>query len=192
MRSCWYIAITLLLFMSCGCSGQKKSVAEQQQPESEARFAAYAAQNGVSVDWQAALPSGSVTDAYTFQLEDALKKRKTIAVRAMLKDVKRKGDAFVLSLKGEGNDDGIHLTLSATPDHVAKILKQGTGIYDEYGVIVRVTGIERPEFSANAESDPDLGQRVSIDDSDFVIIRGECVDLTFLEGLGLPKTAVGK
>lgn len=58
-------------------------------------------------------------------------------------------------------------------------------MYDEYAVVLTVTGVERPEFTAKPQLEPvpDTEQRVEIDFSDMVVITGDCVSLQFLDGL---------
>jgi hypothetical protein len=183
MRSLTLLAIATALVMLCTCSDRKKSHVDwsQRQADVKAKFYQYATQKGASAEWEKALPGGSLDGSYTFQLEDALLAGKgAIAVRAFLHDVRRKGDTFYLSLQ---NDDGVFLRLRATADQVSRIVNQGPAMYDEYAVVVQVTGVDRPEFKAKAEPDADTGQQVEVAFSEMVVITGDCLDLQFLDGI---------
>jgi hypothetical protein len=189
-RSLLLFATTTAVVLLCTCSGEKKSHVDRsdRQAQIKASFYDYATQKGASADWEKALPGKAVAWSYTFQLEDALlASRGAIAVRATLHDVRRKGDTFYLSLQ---SDDDVFFRLRATPDQVSRIVKQGPAMFDEYAIIVQVTGVERPEFKAKAEPDADTGQRVEVEFSDMVVITGECIDLQFLDGL--PPALTGK
>jgi hypothetical protein len=184
IRSLPLLAIVTAFLLLCACAERRKSASdwEQRQAEVEAKFHEYAAQKGGSADWEKSLPGGSIDGSYTFQLEDALLgDKRPIVVRATLFDVRRRGETFYLSL--QNHDEGIFLRLRATPEQISTILKQGSPMYDEYAVVVQVTGVDRPEFEAKAEADPDNGQRVEVDFSDMVVITGDCLGLQFLDGL---------
>jgi hypothetical protein len=183
MRSLPLLAIATAFLVLCTCAERKKSDVDwaQHQAEVKNKFHEYSAQMGASADWEKSMPGGSVDGSYTFQLEDALLgDKRPIAVRATLYDVRRRGDTFYLLLQ---NDERMFLKLRASPEQVSTILKQGSSMNDEYAVVVQVTGVDRPEFKAKAEADPDTGQRVEVDFSDMVVITGNCIGLQFLDGL---------
>lgn len=48
-------------------------------------------------------------------------------------------------------------------------------MYDEYAVVLTVTGVERPEFTPKPQLEPvpDTEQRVEIDFSDMVVSTGD-------------------
>jgi hypothetical protein len=54
--------------------------------------------------------------------------------------------------------------------------------FDEYAVVMQVTGVDRPEFKAKAEPDADTGQRVEVDFPGMVVITGDCIGLQLLDG----------
>jgi len=179
LRALLLLAPLLIL----GCDGLPESSSEVMTEEERVEeIAEFASQYDAVSDWGVLFedPDAYLEEVYTFEIEGALLRTdsRPVLILATLEDVTKENDTYFLHFSTLSANQfsysflipELRLVLEGEKNLIDTVTSGPRTFFDEYAIIATISSVSNPTLLTN-------------EPSDFLVVRGHCVDLMLYDSL---------